>query len=667
MTAAAERRAPAAEERGPGAPAGLVPFVPAALGLALCMAWAWSDGGYFGRDWYPGGLAAAALLVTVGCARLGRRGAWARGVALPLALLAALAAWHGLSLLWSDARGSAWEATNELLAVLAVVALIASAPWRTGGVWLVLGLWGAGICAMAAVDLIGFAGEARPEARLLESRYVGPLGYANGTAALAAMSAWPLLLLSARPATPLWARAAAFPGAVLLIGWSLLPQSRGTLGALVVMAAVAVALSRERARVGVRVLAVAALAALAAGPAWDVYSASREARPLGPVVDDAVRAIAVSVAIAVLISLALLAIEAALRDRSALQRALRRAGWVVAGATAVAVIALTVVYGGRAADGVRDRWEVFSGPPVENLETGARIGQAVADKRADYWDVALDGFAAHPVAGVGAGGFERLYTQNKAYAKHSRYAHNIWLAELSEGGMVGLALLLAALAALWGGLVRRRAADAELVAATVVLSAGFFLQCSVDWLDEVPALLAMALWAPLAALAATAPRRAAGRAGPVAMIALGVAVAASLALPYVAVRYVDRGIDEAATEPNAALQDYDRAAAADPLTIQPLLRKGFLALRLRRPAEARAAFEDVLEREDHWVARFELGLLDARAARFAAALASMERAAELNRNDTLLLDAMAEVRERKRLDPLAVNARVLAEPVLAAP
>jgi tetratricopeptide (TPR) repeat protein len=316
---------------------------------------------------------------------------------------------------------------------------------------------------------------------------------------------------------------------------------------------------------------------------------------------------------------------------------------------------------------VRDRWEVFSGPQVENAETGPRIGQAVPDKRADYWGVALDAFGEHPVAGVGAGGFERVYTQNKAHAKHSRYAHNIWLAELTEAGLIGLGLLLAALAGLWVGLARRRAADAELVAATVVLSAGFFLQCSVDWLDEVPGLLATALWAPLAALAATAPPRAGRGRTPVAMIALGLVTVASLALPYAAVRYVERGVDAADRSPAAALADYDRAASADPLTIQPLLRRGFLELRLRRPAEARAAFEEVLEREDHWVAHFELGLLDAQAGRFAPALAELRRAAQLNRGDTLLLDAIDEVREGERVDPLEVNARVLAEPVLAAP
>jgi Flp pilus assembly protein TadD len=70
---------------------------------------------------------------------------------------------------------------------------------------------------------------------------------------------------------------------------------------------------------------------------------------------------------------------------------------------------------------------------------------------------------------------------------------------------------------------------------------------------------------------------------------------------------------------------------------------------------------------DNWVARFELGLLDAQAGRFGAAEAQIRRAEALNRNDPIVTEALAAVRDGERLDPLEVNRQVLDDPVLAQP
>jgi tetratricopeptide (TPR) repeat protein len=648
------------------------PLVPAALVAAVWIVWAVRDGGYFPAAWYPAGLLAAALLLLLALAR--PRGAFARSPAtLPLVLLAAWVAWNAVSLLWSDAPGAGREETNKLVVVVVMGAVLAATPWRPRSATALLGAWAAAIAIVAGVDLTAFALDSRPQDWLLESRYLGPTGYANGSAALGAMALWPLLAVAARPATRAPLRILALPAAVLTLLWALLPQSRATMLAAGAVAILFVALAPNRVRTLTR-LAVVAVAVVFCAPAlFDVYSASREARPLGPVVDEAAFRVAVATVLALAASFALVAAEGRFRPSARAQAGVRRVGVAAVVLVVLAGASVAAVASGRIADSLSDRWETFaSDASVENTQTGARLGQVTADKRYDYWTVALDAFRERPLAGLGAGGYEPRYTARKAYAKHSRYAHDIWLRALSETGAIGLALLVATLAAALAALVRVRIcgpAEAHAaIAAAAALSTAFFLQCGLDWLEEVPALLAPAVGLPLAVLAATRPADRAPsprRAAPA--IVLAVVALAALAPPYVAVRQLERGDGVRASDPRAALAAYERAASADPLSVTPHLRSGFLGLRLGDDALARRSFEAALEVQEHWVAHFELGLLDAQAGRFRDAERRLRRAAELNRSDPLVTDALAAVREGERLDPLEVNAQVLEDPVLAAP
>ena len=461
---------------------------------------------------------------------------------------------------------------------------------------------------------------------------------------------------------------------MVTILWALLPQSRSMMLAGCAVVVLFVALAPNRARVLTRLVVVGGALALCAPVLFDVYSASREARPLAPVIDDIALRAGIAVVAALAASLALVALERRVRPSARTLSRLRRA--------AVATVVLVLLGGavaaaaasGRISDSLSNRWETFaSDASVENTQTGARLGQVTADKRYDYWRVSLDAFRDRPLTGIGAGGFEVRYTAEKDYAKHSRYAHDIWLRALSETGLVGLGLLAGALAVALVALVRARVrgpAEAHAaVAAAAALSTGFFLQCGLDWLEEVPALMAPAVALPLAVLRATA-RGTDGapslkRAAP-AIVLAGVALVA-LVPPYVSVRQLQRGDEMRAADPRGALSAYDRAAAADPLALTPHLRSGFVGLRLRDPALARREFQDALDVQESWVAHFELGLLDAQAGRFRAAEAQLRRAAELNRSDPLVTDALAAVRARERLDPLEVNAQVLQDPVLAGP
>jgi tetratricopeptide (TPR) repeat protein len=662
----------AAPARAAGRLSSAAALAPAALVAAVWIVWGVRDGGYFPSNWYPAGLLAAGLLLTLAIAR--PRGAFAPSPAtLALALLAAWTAWNAVSLLWSDAPGAGREETNKLLTVVVMGAVIAATPWRPRSAFALLGLWAGAIAVVAAVDLTAFALSATPESWVLEGRYLGPTGYANGSAALGAMAFWPLLALSARPATPEPLRVLALPVAVVALLWALLPQSRGTMLAAGLVVALFVALSPHRGRVITRLAIVGGALLLCVPSLFDVYTASREGRALAPVVDDAAIRVAVAAVLALAASFALVGVEQRITPSARAVSLLRRATLVAGVLVVLGGAAMAIASYDRLGDTISTRWETFaSDASVENVQTGARLGQVIADKRYDYWNVALDGFREQPIAGIGAAGFEPLYTAQKSYPKHSRYVHLIWLRALSETGVIGLALLVGSLLAAVGALVRARIrGPAELhgaVAAAAALTVAFFLQCGLDWLEEVPALLAPAVCLPLAVLRATTTctaRASALRVAPAAVLA--VVALAALTPSYLAVRYLDRGDELRRSNPQAALEPYDRAASADPLSLTPHFRTGFVGLQLGDVALARQGFEDSLDVQENWLAHFELGLLDLQAGRFAAGSRQLARAAELNRNDPMVTDAQTAAADRERLDPVEFNRRILDEAVLALP
>ena len=404
-----------------------------------------AHGGYFAVQRYPGALLAAALLLVLAIAR--PPGTLRRSPALlPLGLLAAWTAWNGLSLAWSSAPDHGWESTNALLTVVVMGFVLALTPWRPNSIMVLLGLWATAIAVIAAVDLITFGTGSDPGARLYEFRYLGPIGYANGTAALGAMAFWPLLAIAAGPQSKAWIRVLALPTGVLLLAWALLPQSRGTMIAGVVVVPLFLAMSGHRIRVLTRMLVTAVGAGDLHQPAVRrLQRGGREAATgrrcgdRGHARGDRGRGRA-----------GRLARAGDRRTRRAAERAhahvdpprrhrrhdrhraRRRRGRRRPPAAHPS--------------GLSDRWHTFSSfADVVNTNTGARIGQVIPDKRYDYWKVAVKEFRNAPVVGSGVGSFQVNYAANKRYPKDTRYVHSLWLRALSDTGVIGTLLLLGAL------------------------------------------------------------------------------------------------------------------------------------------------------------------------------------------------------------------------------
>jgi tetratricopeptide (TPR) repeat protein len=637
------------------------PYLPAAALLAIWVAWIPADGGYFPRDWFPAALFAVALLVAVVVAggRLLPPGRWARTALL---LVAAATAWSFVTMLWADADGRAWQASDQLVLYLAMAWLLALVPWRDRSALAFLGVWSLAVAVACAGELASALSASDLGHYLLESRWQQPTGYANGAAAMAAMAALPALVIAAHRGVPAAVQVLMTVVAVFLVEMAALPQSRGTYVAAALVVPLLLVLSPDRLRLLVRLAIVAAALAVAGDALWDVYGDGEAGEPLGKALDRAFEEMLLSAGLAAALAVAAVLVERRVR-RPRLPRPSPGVRWGIAGAAAAAVLVAATLSAGSLSDRVSDRWEEFKSEEEVPLDQNrSRLAQRNSDKRYDYWRVSLNALADAPLGGVGAGGFEREYTEHRRHAKPSQAAHGIWFRALAETGVIGALLLGLVVAAAGAGLLaaRRLGHDAAAVAAGAAATGGYFLvHASLDWLELFPALAAPALGLVLVALTlGRGPEAARGRprlAASLAVVAAGVAALVALALPYLSTRYVDSALGRPAAERDEAERDLDRAASLGPLAPEPHVARGRLALRRSDFPAAERAFREALEVEEGWYPRFELALLASRSGRRNQAREEIERARDLNPQDPLVRRAAELIAAGRRLDPTGVD------------
>ena len=167
----------------------------------------------------------------------------------------------------------------------------------------------------------------------------------------------------------------------------------------------------------------------------------------------------------------------------------------------VVVCAGVVVAGGPIAI-TRQGMSSFSAAPTENSgDLNARLLDVSGNARADYWRVALWMVEREPVVGMGAGSFHRWWLERRTLDQDVRNAHNLYLETLAELGIVGLGLLLAALAVPLSAVRRARRSAGGPVAAAVY--SAFLVHAALDWDWQIPVitLIAVACGGALIALA----------------------------------------------------------------------------------------------------------------------------------------------------------------------
>ena len=525
----------------------------------------------------------AALAVAGGWAVLalaGRAPVPRGGVAL-LACLLALAAWSGLSVLWSVAPDRSWDELNRTLVYAALLA-----------VGLLFGATGAGASRRAAYVLAAalgaaiawaLAGKAIPAlfpdgdraARLRD-----PIGYWNALA----LAADVLLVLSLALAAGTRRRAVRAAGGALAaaaVVAVLLAASRAGVAAAVAGVALLLWLRRDRVET-----ALLALAAVLPGAALAGWAFTRD----GLVENGVARADRVAdgawfgvLLLAALGLAALGAVELVRRPLSARARAGAGRGLAVLALVAtIGVGAAAAANAGRIADELR-------GGEVTN-EPG-RLGSLSANNRLEWWGEAWAIVRADPLAGAGANTFEVARKRHRETASPVTQPHSVPLQFLAGTGVVGLALLAALAAAVataaLGALRRLEGREREAAAALALAPALWLLHALVDYDWDFLALTGPALFAAgVLAAAGGAPRRLSSPRVAAAAGAAALAAIVSVATPWAAarsVRDVGAALDRGDTA--AALDAAERAHALDPLSLEPLFARARVE-ESRRDADA---------------------------------------------------------------------------------
>ncbi|HEX5923101.1 MAG TPA: O-antigen ligase family protein [Baekduia sp.] len=653
---------------------------PTLLAVAVFLAWTPLDGGQPITRWAPGALVLLALLglALVALPAL-RRPALPGTVQVAAVTLGAFTVWSFLSIAWADDGGVALEGADRTLLYLAAFLLFALWPQRPATAAWVLGLWTFGIGVIAVITLVRVGAVADPAALFAGDRLMEPVGYVNAQAAMWLMALWPAVTLAASRRVPWPLRGIAAALAVVLLDVALLSQSRGSILTLPVCAVLLIAIVPGRLRTIAVLVPVLGAAAVALPKVLDVGDALNE-HDAGAV-KDAAGAVMSTVLVLALAAGAVVAIVAAwetLRPPAPATAARVRKAWtvlVVAGVILGAAGGLVAI--GNPVDRIDNAWHSFKGGYDDNTGSDNRLTAGLGSNRYDFYRVALDLFADHPIAGVGADNFFQDYLQRGHSEETPRYPHNLALRTLAQTGIVGTLLLLAAsiaaLAAAWRAM---RGAD-PLSAAVAGGAAIAFLYWvghgMTDWFWEWAGLGAPA-FALLGLACALAPRRvgeAAGDGAPahrrggrvVLLVLAGAALvlgALAIAGPWQAQRDIEQAGAIFAQRPFEAYSRLDRAADLNPLSDQPALIEGSIALRYGDLARARAAFERGLDRNPRGqYATLELGAIASVQGDRARALRLLRQAVALGPRDPTSREALTVVREGGTVDLAALNRRIL--------
>jgi tetratricopeptide (TPR) repeat protein len=662
--------------------------------MALLVVWATDQTGYPLTHWAPGGLIVLALLgITLGVVGLDVR-AVPLQVKIAVGALAVYTALSFASILWAAVPGDAWEGANRTLLYLLVFSLFALWPQRGRSAALLLGAWVLamiGLAAFVALHVNAAAGSPVRLAILLPGgRLVYPSGYANANAAQWLMAFWPALLL-AREARLHWSVRGLFAGgAVLLAGVALLSVSRGSLYATPVMLVLVFALLPGRVRTFALLVPVAAGIAAFAPSVLRVGELLEGGRNAEAAVHTAITATLLA---ALVVGLAV-ALGTAIEQRRSFSPS--TAGRVHRGVGALAVLALVAILaGGVVAAGnpvrrVEHGWHTFKVGYGANSKGDNRLVSGLGSNRYDFYRVALDEFLHHPLVGIGADNFQQQYLAHGRSGETPHYPHSVELRTLAEMGLIGALLALvglgAALLAAARGLRGSDQLGRAVVAAALAGFAYWIVHGSFDWFWEFVGLgaPAFALLGLACGLAPRTPAAAGPRAGGVDRVAeassaygrrrsaglrrltIGVGACAavlaalSLAAPWLSQREVQSAARVWTKSPQTAYARLNKAASLNPLSDEPYLVAGSIALRFGDLTRADREFALALGRQPgDAYATLELGAIASSENEPRRALALLERAARLNPRDPLTRQALRLAREGKRVSVEELNRSIL--------
>jgi hypothetical protein len=664
----------------------LAAALPGLVAVALMIVWAADDGGFDATTWYWGALVSLGVL---GATLVARRGA----VALPRSLVIALSAfslyvaWSYLSMTWAQYPGAALEGSNRALLYLLVFTLMATIPWTVPAAQAALLVFAFAIGVIALVLLFHLSSGSRIPGLFIGGRLAAPTGYENGTAALFTLAALVSIALASRRHLPGIMRGLLFTGACADLQLAVIPQSRGWLFTLPLVAIAAVAVADRRLRTTVATIIPTAGALVALRPLLRVFHPDGGA-PLIAAAKTAGHE-GIMCCAGVLVAGTLLAWAEQTRPAPRLTRRPRIALGVVLAAIALGggVAAALAVSNGHPISLLKREWHGFTHAPTTYF-SGTHFVD-VGSERYDVWRVSLLAVKAHPIGGLGQDNFGDYYLLHRKVGIEVSWTHSLEMRLLAHTGIVGTALfvvfLVAALAA--AGRARRRGDPLVrgIAAAALMPMVVWLIHGSIDWFWELPALTGPALGfvamagrlgslrerasvadpGPVAGVEARRRRwsPAAGQAALAAGVVALVAGTVVLGLPYLSARDVDRASGIGGRNPAAAYSALRRSHDLDPLSSDPGVVGGTIALEDGQWDIAGPWFAQATDKEPgSWFAWLGAGLVASAQGDRVRAERDFARAKSINSIQPAVQQAAAQVDDRHPLTPQQALSKLVFAP-----
>jgi O-Antigen ligase len=648
--------------------------VPALGALALFVVWSGNQGGYPITHWAPGGLIVLALLAMALVSVPLKVFEIPIAVRVALACLAAYTALSFLSALWAADPGQALEGADRTLLYLLVFALFALWRQRGSSAAVALGAWTIALIGMAVFVVLHLAlTNSGLRAAIPGGRLVYPAGYVNADAAQWLMAFWPAVLLARSRQTPWALRGVLAGGSVLLADVALLSQSRGSVYATAAMLILVFALLPGRTRTFATLVPIA----MAVGLTTPLVLRVGDRIQSGGDAHQAMRTAALAMFVAaVLIGLAIgfaAAIETRRSFTAESARRIQRAISKFALAALLALIGAGLVAFGNPVTKVRHGWESFKVGYGADSTSGNRLVSGLGSNRYDFYRVALDEFVAHPVGGIGADNFFQQYLAHGHSSETPRYPHSIELRTLAETGLLGALLAIVGLgAAMIAAVGALRSPDrlARSVAAAALAGFGYWLvHGSVDWLWEFAGLGAPA-FALLGIVCALAPAPDGWRFRRLwvpsrtlvcsALVAVALCAAICLVGPWLSQVQVQEAARVWTYNPHEAYDRLNSAARLNPLSEEPYLVAGGIALRFGDLSHADEEFRLALKRTPtNTYATLERGAIASQTGHRDSALKLLARVVELDPRDRLARQALSVIKAGGRVSVEELNRSIL--------
>ena len=425
-------------------------------------------------------------------------GALSAGFLIGTSLLGLLAAWTFLSQAWSDAPARAiTEYDRVLLYLLGFVVLGAFGRTTERLRWLVRGI----AAAAFVVCLCGLITRLAPDVWAIDptlepGRLSYPLGYWNAAGLLAAIGSLMALALTSDDREAPAARILAAAALPVLAATLLLTFSRGAIAAALAGLIALIVVARPRAILSGLLVAVPAVSVVVTWAYGAKLLASDDPTTAAAITQghDLAFVVAVCTVLAAVARAALLPLDRRMQ-RFALPTWLRRPAvrWGIGGLVVAAAIAGAVAAGAvTSVSGQVDRF--VHGGSLERGEQDlrGRLGDAGNNGRIQQWRVASNAFEREPLRGEGAGTYALEWDRYRPATYDIEDAHSLYAEIAGELGIVGLALVVAAiLLVLVGFAARARGPDRVVGGALFAAGLAWSLRAAIDWDWEMPA---VTLW-----------------------------------------------------------------------------------------------------------------------------------------------------------------------------